>query len=362
MKFNIIIIATIICFSGCIKEKLAITPPPTTIENKVSLNNTILVDFEYAKKTDKLVLLAKNPHKLYIFDYKTKQLDSLMLDALPNCIAISLDGNFAVIGFDYKILQVDILKKEIIKSFNTSITIGDIVYGINDDCFYAEKDIFGNSKRSIRSIRFKFGTEIEGSTDYFEIMRLKIHPSGKSIYAIDIENAGFGGQQKFRKFDISTSKANLTYTINSEANNIIDNFWISDDGNKIINRQLSIFSISSTINPDLNYIKNINMGRNISVMSLDQNINNQKIYFCSDNYFSSFESDAAIELDEATGEITKKYLFEPFNTDVDGFKRKMDACGFFVSLSSNNSKLIAVTKPFASNIYNQWGIEVIDIE
>lgn len=362
MRFIPIFLAATICFSACIKEKLVTTPLLPTIETKISLNNTNLVDFEYTKKTDKLVLLAQNPHKLYIFDYKTKQLDSMILDALPNCMAISLDGNFAVIGFDYKILQVDILKKEIVKSFNTSITIGDIIYGTNDDCFYSEKDIFGFSKRSIRSIRFKFGTEIQGSTDYFEILRLKIHPSGKSIYAIDIENAGFGGQQKFRKFDISTSKANLTYTINSEFNNIKDNFWISDDGNKVINRQLSIFTISSTINPDINYIKNINMNRDISVMSLDLNINNQKIYFCSDNYFSTFESNAAVELNEATGEITKKYLFEPFNTNINGFKRKMDACGFFVSLSANNSKLIAVTKPFASDIYNQWGIEVFDIE
>jgi hypothetical protein len=359
-RFILFFYTLLFLLSSCIKDRLnpVKNNPNLNNEKKLLIKNTTFVDVEYSRKTDILVIVSSNPNMMLLFNYKISKIDTILLNSIPNCVSISQDGNFALVGNTYSITQIDLLNKKIIKTLDSDIEISDIIYGVNNDCFYSQKIMnFDYTTDYIRSMKLDIGNEILSNKDIFGRITMKLHPSGKFFYANDIR---YDEPSIIRKFDIKVSKARLlTYS-----NTIDNNFWISLDGSKIFDYKFNSYTSSYTDSLDIKFIDNLyQFDENNYILSLDEDSLNNKIYFTQYEYSNVNKANFVFELDVVSKKITNKYSLEGFMVSNGQQDQFYEAVGEFVFLSSDNSKLIILTEPdWHSGIPFNMGIEVISLK
>ena len=220
-----------------------------------------VVDAEYSKQLDKLVIVSSLPaNQLHVYNPVTRQDVAVTLPLLATCVSVSPDGLFAAVGHNGWVSYVDLQTGVLIKTIPVSTNAFDVVLAGNGYAY-----VFPASDQWVQfhSIHIASGTETLGGI-IREKTRAKLHPNGLAIYGAQ---NGLSPSD-IEKYDISSGTA--TYLYNSPYHGdyaMNGDLWVSEDGLRLFTKAGNVFRSSAVVADDMLYngaLENLTQVRSLS--------------------------------------------------------------------------------------------------
>jgi chitinase len=214
-----------------------------------------VLDAEYSRSLDRLVLISENPNRLHLYDPVGQTDDAIDLPRSPQCAAVSADGKFAAIGHDALISYVNLENKQVIKTLNVTTDVVDIVVAGNGWIYASPRR---DQWEKLRAVNIDTNNEVQGKPSIYAGAMIQLHPGGSWIYyterglspsdvaKIDISEAPFS----------STPQAHYDSPYHGDYE-ICGNLWMSEDGQRIFTACGNIFRASSSREQDMTYNGNL---------------------------------------------------------------------------------------------------------
>jgi len=207
-----------------------------------------VLDAEYSKALDAIVMLDEAPNALYVYDPVTKAEKKVLLPLPGTSVGVAPDGLTAVVGHNAFVTNVDLVAGTIIKTWPVAAVLGDVVVAGNG---YAYLFPSTPSFDTIHSLNLATGAEVTtGSFLGFEGTRARLHPDGTAIYGAD-NNVS---PADIRKFDISGGATVTGYDSPYHGDYpMCGDLWLSEDGARIFTACGNVFRATSTRTTDMTY-------------------------------------------------------------------------------------------------------------
>lgn len=199
-----------------------------------------VLDAEYSKALDRIVMVSTSPSALYVLDPATGAEQTVLLALAPTAVSVAPNGLTAVVGHNAHVSYVDLQTATLTRTYTVSAVLGDVVLAGNG---FAYLFPVSPSFDTVHSLDLATGAEKTGSGFLgFEGTHAKLHPSGTRIYGADTGVS----PADMRRFDLSG--ANVTggneryhgdYAICGE-------LWVSEDGNRIFTACGNVFRAVDT--------------------------------------------------------------------------------------------------------------------
>jgi hypothetical protein len=218
----------------------------TVLVNAFDLHalNYRVIDAEYNQQFDNIVMVSDTPPALHVFDVATQSEQTISLLLPPTSVAVSRDGENAVVGHDGMISHVDLQTPALMDNFPVSIDVFDIVMA---DKRYAYAFPHSSGLDYIRAIELETGTEmlhfgelIHGDT------KAKLHPREPYIYGANNELTSSNIEKYSIKEDIPVYLYDSPYDGDYESCGYL---WITEDGLTLFTKCGYVFRSS-----DLNFL------------------------------------------------------------------------------------------------------------
>ncbi|QRO01308.1 hypothetical protein JRI60_20925 [Archangium violaceum] len=207
-----------------------------------------VLDAEYSKSLDRVVMVAADPNTLYVYDPATHTEKSVALPLAPTAVSVAPDGKFAAVGHDAYISYVDLSTPALLKSIPVSADAFDVVLAGNGYAY-----VFPRVDQwvGIHSIEIATGKESLGSSYSIRAgTRARLHPGGTAMYGAD---NGLSPDD-IERYDISTGIAKVAYDSPYHGNYYMcGDLWFSEDGARIFTRCGNTFRASSVRSEDMVY-------------------------------------------------------------------------------------------------------------
>ena len=212
------------------------------LERKIPLAVNNIIDADYCRANDRMVLASQDPNQLLVFDTDKQLLKTIDLPSSPNCVSISPDGKYAAVGGYGEMFYLDLTSGKIIKTYPLTFeNVFDIIISNTNIIYYS---VF-NGVKSLNL--FDDSTSFEIIPNAQNSPLIKMHPNGKFIYA------HVSGESNFHKFDIQSNKPQYLYeTSNIRLDNNVGNFGFNNTGTKIISSNK--YAMNTSENKDLDLI------------------------------------------------------------------------------------------------------------
>lgn len=317
-----------------------------------------VIDAEYSKTRDVLAYVT-DKRTLNVYHPDTKNTDVIQLRYRPTCLSLSLDGNYAAVGFDKHVTYVDLLTCETLTTNNISCMASDIVLG-NNHWAYVVPD-----SDMLQEIQY-LDVSTPNSTVYHLAgikarSKARLHPSGKYIYC-----AVYGSRPtQIKKFDIQNDTIVFMYdspSLNTPP--FSDDFWYSEDGNKIFNKGGAVIRATEDQATDMHkigsfgyfytnvatrifYVDHSEIKRQIySIYQLNNGFPNDPYIYVNSSEDYTMKSYIALEkyMMLNNGNLVTRYETEPY----------------FVFTDSQGDIIYVITKSAAAD--TQWALETIPIQ
>jgi hypothetical protein len=208
-----------------------------------------VVDAEYSRALDRLILVAEQPNRLYILNPATGTETSANLGPAPTAVAVSPTGGHAAVAHDGWVSRVNLTTRAVV-THRVEVPLADIVMTTDDRAFampsYDSYDgmqclnlTSGESFRAVDDWMFHTG----GS-------HLKLDPSTSRIYAA---NNGVSPSD-IGRFDVASGTATYRYDSPYHGKySMCGDLWMSDDGARIFTRCGAMFRTSQLPANDMEY-------------------------------------------------------------------------------------------------------------
>jgi hypothetical protein len=329
------------------------------LEQKIHIESNV-IDAEYSRKKEVMVYVANNPMKLYFFYTKTNVIESMDLNFVPTCISISPDQDYAVVGHDAHISYIDLNSKSIIRIYNVSCNVFDIVFGDNNWAYAFPKY---DQSEHIRCINLSLSNNNETlhvGTSIYEKTKAKLHPKGKYIYATN-----FWGLEK-----ISIQNGTAVYLYGGYlTTNTGNDLWFSEDGNRIFGASKQVYLTSEIQDQDMKYSGQMKVENFIDdygkITSLDHSANKSNLYliFILSTYYNDGQPAPFLYIYNASDLTFKdKIALEKYHVgNNQSSMKEYDAIPYFVFCNSIGDEVFIVTKAQNSGLEHEWAIEKIII-
>lgn len=329
------------------------------IEQKKILDSEV-VDAEYSKVKDQLVFVSANPARLNILKSGSEIIETIPLMYIPTCVALSLDGESAVVGHDGHITYVNLSSKSVIKTYSVSCEALDIVLGNNKWAYVFPTQ---NQWTNIRCVNMNLTSDNEELSTGYSIYagtKARLHPSGKFIYGA---NNGLSPSD-IEKYDIQNGVANLIYDSPYHGDYPMDgNLWFSEDGQRIFTRGRTILKTSETKSLDMLYNGKIVADTNIEWLDHLNSKSNLYVILAENDIWSPSRSPYIYVYNSSNlafkNKIELQKFFVPSGT---GSGTLYDALPYFVFSNAKGTELVVLTKAKNSGLANEWAIQKIAIE
>lgn len=321
-----------------------------------------IIEAEYCKLLDKIVLISENPHKaLYTFDIDSKKWDCIYFEKTPTCLSVSPTKSTAAVGFDKEVLYIDLENLGTIheysiddKCFDIILTSGNWIYVFP----FPQVDAY------VRITYYSINSEnnlIQKTEDISNISatRVRLQPGEKFIYGV--WESVYSSEVTY-KYNISNDVLEVIGS-NSHSYDLNHDFWFSCDGSSMYARSGKVFSSESDTQLQLvqkGMIVNVH-----EIIWLEHNPIKNKIYLIDrylrnwyDDYFSTdFICYGANDL-SFPGKIGfNKFTRLDSNGDVEFY----DALLRYVFFDSNYSGYFVIAQVIeGSGLVNDWLIQRID--
>lgn len=244
---------------------------------------TNVIDAEYNRKTNRLVYVSSSPNRLSVFDTQQKKIRQVDLTYAPLSVSIAPDGKTAVVGHDAHLSHIDLTGNRVIREFDTSCEVQDVVLAGNGWAYaFPKRDQWS----AIRCLELTTGKEtLSVSNVLYAGAKAKLHPSGRYIYTAD----NFISPDDVKKFDIQNGTARLLYDSPYHGDYpMTGDLWFSEDGSRLFTRGRTVLKITEDKATDMTYNGTVPADTTVSpfyiyrnIVSLDQHEGTGRIYYVS---------------------------------------------------------------------------------
>lgn len=118
-----------------VKIKVLLYENPETM---IPLEGTVM-DAEFDKNTNTIYITTQNPNKLISYNIETNLKNEVILDRNANCVTLSDDNKQIFVGQSAKLTHIDAATLSIVKSYDLSFNVKDVVYDGSDYCYMSHK-------------------------------------------------------------------------------------------------------------------------------------------------------------------------------------------------------------------------------
>lgn len=207
-----------------------------------------VLDAEYSKALDAIVMIDEAPSALYVYDPVAKTESRVLLPLTPTSVSVGPDGLFAVVGHNANVSYVDLAAARLVKTYPVSAVLGDVVLAGNGFAYLFPTT---PSFDTIHSLNLSTGAETSGGGFLgFEGTRAKLHPGGAWVYGAD----NGVSPADIRKFDVSAGASVTGYDSPYHGDySMCGNLWLSEDGARIFTACGNVFRATSTRTTDMTY-------------------------------------------------------------------------------------------------------------
>ena len=317
-----------------------------------------VIDAEYNRRNDILVVVSENPYELRVFDISNNTVESVALNKLPTSLSVGLNGDHAVVGHDGSFSYINLSTMEVENNYEVSTKVFDIILAPNNWVYVFPT---GGVLDRIRCFNLSTGEKTLHTGNSIGLRRAKLHFSGRFIYAATRGSS----PGNFEKYDISNGTAEYLYRSPYHGTYAFSgDIWISDNGNRLYAKSRNVFNASNIQNNDIIYSGEL-VGTG-QVKTLDHSSPAQRVYaiFYSE---SSWNPPPWNEI--------RKYLSNPLTflgtiklpgfliPDGSGDGNIFKSQGHFGFFNSNGTKFHVIVKAEeGSGALNEWAIVSVDVE
>lgn len=204
-----------------------------------------IVDAEYDRAHDRMVVVTANADRLVIIDPITRTETPVDLNLDPNCVSVDPAGDLAVVGHNGWISLVDLNTATVSHVYPMTCNVWDVVVA-NGWCHaFPTNDQWVN----VHSMDLATGAEtLNGSL--YEQAHAKLRPGTLQLYAI----SGVVTPSDLIKFEAASGPATYLYDSPYHGDhNMGGNLWMSDDGARIFTEGRSVFHATDLQASDILY-------------------------------------------------------------------------------------------------------------
>ncbi|NNJ09706.1 serine/threonine protein kinase [Chloroflexales bacterium ZM16-3] len=206
-----------------------------------------VVDAAYSPALDKIIFLATNPIRLYIYDPASADSTAISLGSTPRGMSLSMDGGFVAVALVKQVAYIDLRQGRLLTILDVDVPIDGIVAG-SSGLIYAFSREGGDVQMLLLDAE-------QGSQRTIQIypapggVRYRMLPFGRSLYGIT--NFLPPGLER-----IDISGATPTYGGYYPYVNQYDvggDLWLSSDMRRIFTACGTVFSVSDALAQDMHY-------------------------------------------------------------------------------------------------------------
>lgn len=312
----------------------AFTPGHTRLAFKV-------VDAEYSKALDRLVMVSADPNELILFDPETGAQQYVPLPREPMSVSVRPDGLYAAVGHRGWVSLVNLQSALVDRVVAAPTNVQDVVLAGNG---YLYANPGSDQWTELQSLNLN--TNVWSATSsVYSGSTLRLHPLGKYLYNVDTWTT---------KFDISqgvpTLVRNFTYDIATSRY-----LWFSESGDRFLTDAAKMYRSSEVAAQDGQYNGALSAatGARWAAHSAVQ----QSFAVIPGSYYGQSEADKEAQIyGDAFLGFAGRLPFSKF--DVAG--TQYAAHGRFLFWNRASSKLVAATEAdTAANLSADAAVQVI---
>lgn len=203
---------------------------------------------EYSRALDRIVFVDGSSLALYVYDPGTGSEAKVSLPLAPQCLSVSPDGAYAVVGHNAWISYVDLGGARLVKTIPVTADVGDCVLG-RDGWAYLFPRV--DQWVALHSVQLTTGVETNTSSwALYAGARARLHPDGTHIYSITTNLS----PQNMERWDTTQGAAVYAWDSPYWGDYPIGrDLWISRDGARVLTAAGSAFRTSATEAQDMVY-------------------------------------------------------------------------------------------------------------
>lgn len=316
-----------------------------------------VVDAEYSRRLDRIVIVTKEPERLYVVEPESGAGPFATLSAPPTSVSVDLAGATAAVGHDLQVTHVRLSDQTELRTRAVAVEVGDVALAGNGHVYVVGPDdlYIGHE---LRSLAWSTGDQVSANGPLNTSgASLKIHPSGDRIYAA----ASFG----LGAYDIrSGAPLFLRETAYEVMYEICYDTWMSDDELHIFTRCGKILRSSTDPQIDMTYGGSL-AGVDL-IRHLDHSSTTDKIVAIPDVKWT-------VDGDDVSANKTLRF-YDVVDDAFVNFDRSIELTRFIVSgsayqaygrfafISADGSKVFVVVQADpAAGLANDFGITAYDL-
>lgn len=242
---------------------------------------------DYDKPLDKIVMVSAAPNELHIYDPVTQADQTVSLNSIPLSVSVRPDGLSAAVGHSGSISIVD-LQAQSVTTIPVDMDNGGILLASNGYAYAFPSQTY--SWGTINSVQISTGV-LTGLSDTYDGNIPRLDASGNYLYV-----GGYGSS----KLNISNGPASI---VNSSFA-LPGNFWLSENGDRIITSNGSAFLTSPVSSLDLAPNGHLNGSNVVSWMANSQRLHQTAILSDVDSHANTqlqFYADDGLLLQNQVG-------------------------------------------------------------
>jgi PKD repeat protein len=297
-----------------------------------------VLDAEYSRALDAIVMIDEAPNALYVYDPVAKTEKKVLLPLAATAVSVSPDGLFAAVGHNAYVSYVDLTAGTLVKSLPVTADVGDVVLAGNGYAY-----VFPRVDQwvTLHSVLIATGAESTASTIRAGT-RARLHPGGVAMYGA---NNGLSPSD-IEKYSIASGTASYLYDSPYHGDYAMcGNLWFSEDGARIFTACGNVFRATSTQATDMTYAGALEATTGVRHLA-ESTAAGEVVAVPSVSYFGSGHEDESI-LVFAADFLTQKpsVAVSPFITAAGSFAGH----GRFVFWSADASRRYALVQADATS-------------
>jgi chitinase len=222
--------------------------PPDRVElHSAGLFEHSVVDAEYSRPLERLVIASDAPSGLYIVD-PVEGVETFVELPPPTSVSVGPDGTHAAVGHDLAVSHVRLTDGALLGTFPLTVNVHDVVLAGNGFAYAVPRE--NGQDDALRCLELSTGTEtVADGFSFAAESRAKLHPSGTFLYHSMPSNFS---TSDIAKWSISAGTAEYLYDSPyfGEFGGCGD-LWIAQDGQRIFTRCGVAFQSSDTPAEDM---------------------------------------------------------------------------------------------------------------
>ncbi len=220
-----------------------------TSEKQITVLGFTVVDAEYSKALDKVVMVSSVPsNQLHIYDPVTNVDTAVALNLAPSTVSVSPDGLFAAVGHNAWISYVNLSTGALVKTLPVAADVLDIVLAGNGYAYVYPRQ---NQWVNIHAVNIATGAETlsTGFSIYAGTLG-KLNAAGTAMYGV----TNYLSPANIEKYNLGTGTPTYAYASPYWGTySICGDLWMSEDGLRIFTKCGNVFNATSLQTTDMVY-------------------------------------------------------------------------------------------------------------